>query len=114
MPNNSGVYDEPSTFEGLVTRHLIEYLDAEEEEKSLICMTPEDLKDSRNYYDCRLNNIPLPQKENKIDERLKILPSKYSHKWTHCEIHPSMILGICANLIPFPDHNQVNDKLNRY
>lgn len=28
------------------------------------------------------------------------------HKYTHCEIHPSMILGICASIIPFPDHNQ--------
>lgn len=25
---------------------------------------------------------------------------------THCEIHPSMMLGVCASLIPFPDHNQ--------
>uniref|UniRef100_UPI00131AD5F5 hypothetical protein n=1 Tax=Beijerinckia sp. L45 TaxID=1641855 RepID=UPI00131AD5F5 len=30
-----------------------------------------------------------------------------THTWTHCEIHPSMILGICASIIPFPDHNQV-------
>ncbi len=29
-------------------------------------------------------------------------PSTY----THCEIHPSMILGVCASIIPFPDHNQ--------
>merc|ERR1712087_502958 len=29
-----------------------------------------------------------------------------SHTWTHCEIHPAMILGICASIIPFPDHNQ--------
>jgi DNA-directed RNA polymerase II subunit RPB2 len=28
------------------------------------------------------------------------------HLFTHCEIHPSMILGICASIIPFPDHNQ--------
>lgn len=26
--------------------------------------------------------------------------------YTHCEIHPAMILGICASIIPFPDHNQ--------
>lgn len=26
--------------------------------------------------------------------------------YTHCEIHPSMIFGVCASLIPFPDHNQ--------
>lgn len=25
---------------------------------------------------------------------------------THCEIHPSMILGVCASGIPYPDHNQ--------
>jgi DNA-directed RNA polymerase II subunit RPB2 len=28
------------------------------------------------------------------------------YRYTHCEIHPSMILGICASIIPFPDHNQ--------
>jgi hypothetical protein len=26
--------------------------------------------------------------------------------YTHAEIHPAMILGICASIIPFPDHNQ--------
>ena len=26
--------------------------------------------------------------------------------YTHCEIHPSTILGILASSIPFPDHNQ--------
>jgi len=32
--------------------------------------------------------------------------SGYSSTYTHCEVHPSMILGICASIIPFPDHNQ--------
>lgn len=27
-------------------------------------------------------------------------------QYTHCEIHSAMILGQCASLIPFPDHNQ--------
>ncbi|KAF6151131.1 hypothetical protein GIB67_002383 [Kingdonia uniflora] len=31
----------------------------------------------------------------------------YSENYTHCEIHPSLILGVCASIIPFPDHNQV-------
>ena len=26
--------------------------------------------------------------------------------YTHCEIHPAMQLGVCASIIPFPDHNQ--------
>jgi len=33
-------------------------------------------------------------------------PDNYMYRYTHCEIHPSMILGICASIIPFPDHNQ--------
>lgn len=32
----------------------------------------------------------------------------YSETYTHCEIHPSLILGVCASIIPFPDHNQVS------
>merc|ERR1712100_297332 len=34
------------------------------------------------------------------------LQESYSSSYTHCEIHPSMILGICGSIIPFPDHNQ--------
>jgi hypothetical protein len=32
--------------------------------------------------------------------------NEYSNQWTHSEIHPAMILSICASIIPFPDHNQ--------
>ncbi len=31
----------------------------------------------------------------------------YCSTYTHCEVHPAMILGVCASIIPFPDHNQV-------
>lgn len=31
---------------------------------------------------------------------------KKDTKYTHCEINPAMILGVCASTIPFPDHNQ--------
>jgi DNA-directed RNA polymerase II subunit RPB2 len=27
-------------------------------------------------------------------------------EYTHCEIHPSMIFGVCASFIPFSNHNQ--------
>ncbi|EOB15377.1 DNA-directed RNA polymerase II subunit RPB2 [Nosema bombycis CQ1] len=27
-------------------------------------------------------------------------------QYTHCEIHPATILGVCASVSPFPDHNQ--------
>mmetsp|Transcript_25512 Transcript_25512/g.22515 ORF Transcript_25512/g.22515 Transcript_25512/m.22515 type:complete len:218 (-) Transcript_25512:186-839(-) len=30
----------------------------------------------------------------------------YASTYTHCEIHPAMMLGVSASIIPFPDHNQ--------
>jgi len=60
---------------------LIEYLDCMEEETAMIAMWPNDVRESRN-------------------------PGAYCSTYTHCEIHPSMILGICGSIIPFPDHNQ--------
>jgi len=61
----------------LMREGLIEYLDAEEEECSMIAMFLEDLTKTRTY--CKT--------------------------YTHAEIHPAMIFGICASIIPFPDHN---------
>eukprot|EP00971_Amphidinium_carterae_P055399 1092059-Amphidinium_carterae.1 len=29
----------------------------------------------------------------------------YCNTYTHAEIHPAMIFGVCASIIPFPDHN---------
>lgn len=33
-------------------------------------------------------------------------PEDVTERTTHCEIDPSLILGVSASLIPFPDHNQ--------
>ena len=60
----------------MVNSGMIEFLDVEEEETCMISMFVDDLK---NIKDCI--------------------------RYTHCEIHPSMILGVCASIIPFPDHN---------
>ncbi|KAF7074495.1 hypothetical protein CFC21_079353 [Triticum aestivum] len=67
----------------LVAKGFIEYIDTEEEETTMISMTIRDLETSRHN------------------------PGEaYSETYTHCEIHPSLILGVCASIIPFPDHNQ--------
>jgi DNA-directed RNA polymerase beta subunit len=67
----------------LVLKGRIEYVDTEEEETTMIAMEIKDLENAR-------------------------IPGRpaYSETYTHCEIHPSMILGVCASIIPFPDHNQ--------
>lgn len=69
-------------WDSLVRNGIVEFIDVEEEETTMICMTPDDLAESRGQQE------------------------PYTNKYTHCEIHPSMILGICASIIPFPDHNQ--------
>eukprot|EP00051_Salpingoeca_urceolata_P023095 m.387959 g.387959 ORF g.387959 m.387959 type:complete len:1181 (-) comp20066_c18_seq9:1399-4941(-) len=62
----------------LVKGEIVEFVDTREEETTMIAMYPEEL----------------------------IEKAVYCSTYTHCEIHPSMILGICASIIPFPDHNQ--------
>ena len=57
---------------------VIEYIDASEQNLSMIAMEPSELIDEGNLI----------------------------HKYTHCEIHPSTIFGILASCIPFPEHNQ--------
>ena len=65
-------------FDELVNNGIIEYLDVEEEEVSMIAMKISDLTSHKDYCST----------------------------YTHCEIHPAMILGVSASIIPFPDHNQ--------
>ncbi|KAG8286738.1 DNA-directed RNA polymerase II subunit RPB2 [Homalodisca vitripennis] len=64
----------------LVSSGVVEYIDTLEEETTMIAMTPQDLQQEKEYAYCT--------------------------SYTHCEIHPAMILGVCASIIPFPDHNQ--------
>ncbi|KAJ3191549.1 DNA-dependent RNA polymerase II [Irineochytrium annulatum] len=99
-PDADGIEQEKMTFIDLQAEGIIELIDTEEEETVMICMTPADLEKTR------LRNKGLPPKRNPIPmERASSVPI-HANKWTHCEIHPSMILGICASIIPFPDHNQ--------
>jgi DNA-directed RNA polymerase subunit B len=60
------------SWDDLVKAGIIEYLDAEEEENTLIAMNLEDI----------------------------------TPEHTHLEIVPETILGICASLVPFAEHNQ--------
>lgn len=89
-------------WESLIKSGVIELLDAEEEETVMISMTPEDLEVSRRQAEGR----ETQETETEFDPAARLKAGTHAHTWTHCEIHPSMILGICASIIPFPDHNQ--------
>ena len=89
---------------GLQASGAVEFLDAEEEETVMIAMTPEELDISRQVH----AGYAMPELNLDPNARLRAPVKGNQHTWTHCEIHPSMILGICASIIPFPDHNQVS------
>jgi DNA-directed RNA polymerase II subunit RPB2 len=89
-------------WEGLLKSGAIEYLDAEEEETAMICMTPEDL----DMYRLRKMGFSVDDNSGQGNTRIRTKMNPTTHIYTHCEIHPSMLLGICASIIPFPDHNQ--------
>ncbi|KAI0830477.1 DNA-dependent RNA polymerase II second largest subunit [Trametes gibbosa] len=89
-------------WENLIKDGVIELLDAEEEETVMICMTPEDLENSR----LQAAGVDTHENDGESDPSARLKAPTNAHTWTHCEIHPSMILGVCASIIPFPDHNQ--------
>jgi DNA-directed RNA polymerase subunit B' len=66
------------TFEDLVDRGLIEFIDAEEEEDILVAVDEDDIE-----YD----------------------PESDAQDTTHLEIDPQLIFGIGAGMIPYPEHN---------
>ena len=63
------------TWQYLLSNGIVEYLDINEIETSMVALRQSNLNDKNVSY-------------------------------THCEIHPSLIFGICASLVPFPEHNQ--------
>ncbi|OBZ78747.1 DNA-directed RNA polymerase II subunit RPB2 [Grifola frondosa] len=89
-------------WDNLIKDGVIELLDAEEEETVMICMTPDDLENSR----LQASGVDPHANEGEFDPGARLKAPTNAHTWTHCEIHPSMILGVCASIIPFPDHNQ--------
>jgi DNA-directed RNA polymerase II subunit RPB2 len=76
--NNS---NENADLENFGDNAVMEYIDVNESDTLMICMSKDNLLENK--------------KEN------------YSYfNYTHCEIHPSMMLGVLACNIPFPEHNQ--------
>ena len=59
-----------------LSESVMEYIDPEEQQFSMIATTPSDITDNPHI------------------------------RYTHCEIHASTIFGVVASCIPFSDHNQ--------
>lgn len=106
-----GVEDTPtgSAWDELLSEGILEYIDAEEEETILIAMTHEDLDNAQGFASREdVAKAQAAHNQEAFDPSARIKSTNWSQNYTHMEIHPSMILGVCASIIPFPDHNQVS------
>ncbi len=64
-------------------------------------------KTGMSWKDLMLNGIiEYIDVQEEEETMIAINLSKITPSTTHVEIHPSMMLGLCASIIPFPDHNQ--------
>ena len=115
------------TFRDLVIDGIVEWVDAEEEEDLYIAPRPFVLPETVpegpfagrpvTHENIRWVNLGEPgvatasleaevRMPNGSIETAKFdVPLLYSSEHTHVEIDPQLVLGVCASLIPYPEHN---------
>jgi len=97
-------------WEELLNTGIIEYVDAAEEETILIAMSQDDLHNARTVSgkeEMVIQRALRAADASTFDPSARVKSTNWSQQYTHMEVHPSMILGVCASIVPFPDHNQV-------
>ena len=116
------------TFKDLVNEGVVEWIDAEEEEDLYIAprpfVLPEVVPEGNEYAGRPVShsavtwlNLGEPgAEEANLQARVTMpngekadaifnVPLLYTQEHTHCEIDPQLVLGVCASLIPYPEHN---------
>jgi len=115
------------SFKELVNEGIVEWVDAEEEEDLYIAprpfITPEMVEDGPlkgrlvTNEEIKWVNLGVPgSTEAELLARVRMpdssweeaslkVPLLYTEEHTHVEIDPQLIHGVCASLIPYPEHN---------
>ena len=83
----------PLQWDDMVGKGIIEYIDAQESEQCVIANT---------YGDIEAENV----KSVAVPDVAKGFVRNSYRYFTHCEIHPSLILSVITANIPFSNHNQ--------
>jgi len=116
-------------FRDLLNRGVVEWVDAEEEEDLLVAPRPFILPATAPDSCKKIAGRPLSYENiewvnmgeegidhaklkakvkmpngTEVEETFKV-PLEYDSNNTHVEIDPQLIMGVCASLIPYPEHN---------
>ena len=116
-------------FKDLLNKGVVEWVDAEEEEDLLVAPRPFILPATAPKSCKKIAGRPLAYenvewtnmgeegvKHAKLKATVKMpngatvvetfkVPLEYDDTYTHVEIDPQLIMGVCASLIPYPEHN---------
>ncbi len=87
---------------------LVEYIDVEESCYSMIAMYPKDLNNERKIMN------KFYKDENKEQAKLNRFDGIVFRRFTHCEFHPSMILGIISSNTAWLHCNQSPRNIFQY
>ena len=116
-----------TTFLDLVNEGVVEWIDAEEEEDLFVAPRPYNLPAvvpsgkhagrPISHENTTWLNLGEPgATEAKLECKIRMpnnnwakasfkVPLLYTAEHTHVEIDPQLVLGVCASLIPYPEHN---------
>jgi DNA-directed RNA polymerase subunit B len=115
------------TFKNLVNEGIVEWVDVEEEEDFYIVLKlfvlPATVPGGKyagrplTNENVEWTNLGEPGSTSaKLKAKIRMpnndwqiasfsVDLEYSTEHTHCEIDPQLVLGVCASLIPYPEHN---------
>lgn len=92
---------------------VIEYIDTDEKFNALLSMFPSELENMRNKMITSAEKV-----SNMSSVEFKNVANRYDDmtyvKYTHCEIHPSLIIGLVVSNIPFCECNQGPRNIYQY
>ena len=86
---------------------IIEYVDIEESDGLMIAMYTKDVHKMESIMN-------TPPSKNVEDTKINRYDNGIFVRYTHCEIHPSLMLGVVASSIPYCNHNQSPRNIYQY